>query len=148
MGARLSGRTPSEVLSQVVFRAVWPHPGWAAGVLDWHGLAGRPADRATEVAALHRVSVTTLRHRIRLNDAVGRQVPLSPTLIAELSRPSVAGEDALARTRVAHTLGLDIRVKPAPVGPRGRRSPASTCARSGLCSPGRRSPLSRSTGHR
>ncbi|WP_188943351.1 hypothetical protein [Nakamurella endophytica] len=77
--------------------------------------------------------MTTLRHRIRLTQVVGRRVPLSSALISELTRPSVVGEDALARVRVAHTFGLDIHVEPQPVGLRGRRSPAGAWAVRTVC---------------
>lgn len=112
-GAPLPGLTPVEVLSQLVHRVFGPlHADRTQVVLDYHGAAGRPAGTLTEVAARHQVTTRTVSTRVRAVRAAGNTLPLSTALIAEVTRRTRAGEDHLARTRTARTLGL-----PAPAAP-------------------------------
>lgn len=129
-GGPVSGLSAAEVVSQIAWRALGPVGGRARVVLDWAGLAGRPATRQADVAARHRVNPSTLRSWVRQVTADGQTVPLRHDIAATVSRASLREDDHLARTRQAALLGLvaPTRIPVAPFTP-GHREWAATAGR-------------------
>ena len=112
-GMPVPGTTPPAVLSQLAYRVFGPlRPDQVHAMLDYHGLAGRPAGTKLVVASRHGVTPPTLTRWSRTLTQAGSRLPLTPELAGEVSRRTRLGEDHLARVRVAATLGL---VDPAPV---------------------------------
>lgn len=129
-GRPVSGLSAHDVVSQIAWRALGPVGGRARVVLDWAGLAGRPATRQMDVAARHQVNPSTLRSWVRQVTADGQTVPLLPDIAAAVGRASLPAEDHLARTRQAALLGLvaPTRVPVARFTP-GHREWAATAGR-------------------
>lgn len=75
-------------------------------MLDYHGLAGGPAENQPAVASRHRITTRTLTSWSMTLTAAGRRLPLSNAVAAEAARRSRPGEDHLARTRIARTLEI------------------------------------------
>lgn len=75
-------------------------------MLDYHGLAGVPADNQKVLAGRHGITTRTLTGWSMTLTAAGKRLPLSAALATETARRSRPGEDHLARTRIARTLGL------------------------------------------
>lgn len=106
-GVPLAGLTPVDVLSQLTHRVFGPlHADRIRIVLDYHGADGHTAGTLTEVAARHGVSTRTVSNHVRAVRSAGETLPLQAELAAAVIRSSRAGEDHLARVRVARTLGL------------------------------------------
>ena len=100
-GVPLPGTTPPVVLSQLAYRVFGPlRSDQVRTMLDFHGLAGHPADSKSAVVARHEITL--------------------PTLATEVARGTRPGEDHLARTRIAATLGL---TAPRPAAPPPTPSP-------------------------
>lgn len=77
-----------------------------AAILDFHGLAGRPAGTRVDVAARHGITPPTLRvWTDRVADA-GARLPLPPVVVTAALRRSHPDQGHLGRTRIAETLGL------------------------------------------
>ena len=135
-GTPLPGRTPAQVLSQLVHRVFGPlQPIRTRTVLDYHGLLDRPAGALVDIAARHRVTARTVSNNVGKVRAAGLRLPLPAPLITEATRTSAPGEDHLGRCRVAATLGLSAPAaavdEPAPVGvvPAGHLTVARAAAR-------------------
>ena len=112
-GRPVPGATPPVVLSQLAYRVFGPlRPERVRTVLDYHGLAGRPAGTRLAVADRHGITPPTLTRWSRALTEAGSRLPLTPEVATEIARRTRSGEDHIARTRVAATLGLAI---PAPV---------------------------------
>lgn len=89
-------------------------------MLDYHGLAGVPAESQKVLAGRHGITSRTLTGWSMALTAAGRRLPLSAALATETARRSRPGEDHLARTRMARTLGLTIprsAITPSPPVP-------------------------------
>lgn len=102
-------------------------------VLDFHGLAGRPAATVTAIAARHRVTRPTVARAVARVRAAGARLPLTPGIVTQATRDSVPGEDHRGRVRIAATLNVPTP-GPAPAGARRRSAvPLShlTAARAG-----------------
>ncbi len=116
-GVPLPGRSPTEVLSQLAYRVFGPlHPDRVRLFLDYHGLAGHPAERLAEIAARHRVTSRTVSNLVAAARGAGTRIPLTDEVITEVTRASNPGDDHRARVRAAGTLGLPSPVRPPRVG--------------------------------
>jgi hypothetical protein len=135
-GAPLPGLTPQELVSQLAHRVYGPlHPGKTRVVLDYHGLLGHPAGTLTDIAARHRVTSRTVSNQVAALGAAGARQPLSASITAEATRPSIPGEDHLSRARIAAALGLPVPEPPASRAPVQDAVPPATslaAARAGL----------------
>jgi len=120
-GSPLPGSTPSELVSQLAHRVFGPiRRDRVQALLDYHGLAGVPAENQAAVARHHRITPRTLTGWSMTLTAAGRRLPLSIAVAAEAARRSRPGDDHLARTRVARRLGLTIpppAITPSPPDP-------------------------------
>ncbi len=106
-GVPVPGSTPAAVLSQLAHRVFGPlRPDRVRVMLDFHGLADRPAMSAAAVAARHHIHPTTVANWAKTLAAAGARLPLTDELAAEVSRPSSSGEDHRGRVRVATSLGV------------------------------------------
>src|SRR6476469_8324470 len=106
-GVPLPGTTPAAVLSQLAHRVFGPIRMDRVGtMLDYHGLAGHPAQSAAVVAARHHISDTTVTNWAGTLRAAGSQLPLSTELVTQICRATIQGEDHIGRTRIAKTFGL------------------------------------------
>lgn len=83
-------------------------------MLDYHGLAGHHAETKSAVADRHGITPPTVTSWSKTLTTVGSHLPLSAELTTEISRRTRPGEDHLARTRIATTLGLAAPESPAP----------------------------------
>lgn len=133
-GEPLPGTSPGQVVSQLAHRVFGPlHRDRVRTVLDYHGLAGQVAGTLAEVAARHGVSTTTVSLRMKAVRTAGSKLPLTPVLIAEVTRRSTPTEDHLARVRIARTLALTAPRRPPPAdhatGPSTSQAPAHTALR-------------------
>ena len=71
-GAQLSGRTPEQVISQLVYRTLGPlRPDLIRAVLDYHGLVGQPAVTPHETAKRCGITVGMLTVRANKVRAAG-----------------------------------------------------------------------------
>jgi len=114
-GVPLPGSTPAAVLSQLAHRVFGPlRPDRVRVMLDFHGLAGRPATSAAAVAKRHHLHPATVTNWAKALAAAGARLPLTDELTARVSRPSTLGEDHLGRTRIARSLGLPPPDRPVP----------------------------------
>jgi hypothetical protein len=115
-GVPLPGTTAAAVLSQLAHRVFGPiRMDRVRTMLDYHGLAGHPANSTAVIAAQHGISAPTVNCWAETLRAAGSRLPLSVDLATEICRGTRHGEDHLARTRAAKTLGL---LPPnRPVGP-------------------------------
>ncbi len=114
-GVPLPGRTPQQVVSQLVYRVLGPlRPDRIRWVLDYHGLAGHPAAAPDETAQRCGVTVGMLRVHTGKVRAAGAALPLRPAVVAAAIRGSTPGEDHLGRVRIARTLRLPAPRKPPP----------------------------------
>lgn len=112
----LSGTTPADLVSQLAHRVFGPlHRDRVRAMLDYHGLADRPADSITVVANRHHISDRTMTTWAQTLRTAGARLPISVDLVNEIGRHSSQGDDHVGRTRVAKTFGL--RPPPAPVKP-------------------------------
>lgn len=112
-GQPLPGRTPTDLLSQLVFRVCGPlRLDRVHLVLDFHGLRGHPAATREVTARRNRITEPTLRRWIQAVEKAGASLPLTTELCGEVARRSRPGEDHLARCRVANTLGLGVPLPP------------------------------------
>lgn len=119
-GIPVPGRTLPEAVSQLTHRVFGPlRRDRTIAVLDFHGLAGHPATTLADTAARHGIVAATLRNWVRRVADAGTDLPLPPALVTAAMRPSRPGEDHLARTRIAHTLGLPEPAEPKPPTPQG-----------------------------
>ena len=120
-GVPLPGSTPPAVISQLAHRVFGPlRPDQVRAMLDYHGLAGHPAGRQVDVATRYGVTARTVANWAKALTAAGSRLPLSADLAAELTRRTRPGEDHLARTRTATTVGLPAPHPPAPtIAPAG-----------------------------
>jgi hypothetical protein len=127
-GTPLPGTTPPDVVSQLTHRVLGPiRRDRVAAVLDFHGLADRPAGTRAAVAARHGVGPATLKVWTDRVAAAGARLPLPPTVVTAALRRSRPDQDHLSRTRIAATLGLAApppAVLLTPVRP-ARRSPVA-----------------------
>lgn len=106
-GTPVPGMTPPAVLSQLTYRVFGPlRLDQVQTMLDYHGLTGRPAGTKLTVARLYGITPPTLTRWSRTLAQAGSRLPLTPELAAEIARRTRPGEDHLARTRIAATLGL------------------------------------------
>ena len=125
-GVPLLGTTPAAVLSQLVHRVFGPlRPDRVRVMLDFHGLAGQSATSRAAVADRHHISPTTVITWAAALAAAGGRLPVTDDLIAQVGRPSTAGEDHLGRTRAAATLGVPLPDPPAPPIPSVRPAGSS-----------------------
>ena len=114
-GVPLPGTTPPVILSQLTYRVFGPlRTDRVRAMLDYLGLAGRPADPATAVAARHGISIVTLNIWSRMLTAAGSRLPLSVELATALARRTRPGEDHLGRVRAATAFGLAAPRPPSP----------------------------------
>jgi len=105
-GRPLPGRTPHQVVSQLIYRVLGPYPDDVRPVLDLHGMAGRPAALKKDTAARNNMPVLALR---RLHEQVigeARRVPLDPAITARAAARSGPFDDHQARRVIAETLGV------------------------------------------
>ena len=117
----LPGVTPAQVLSQLAHRLFGPlRPKRTRIVLDYHGLLGRPAGSAADIARRHHVTAPTVRNNAAAVRTAGARQPLTPQLVVESERASTPEDDHLGRVRIAATLGLARPEPPSAV----RHSPA------------------------
>lgn len=115
-GVPLPGSTPATVLSQLAHRVFGPlRPDRVRVMLDFHGLAGRPATSAAAVAERHHIHPATVANWAKSLAAAGARLPLTDELTARVSRPSALGEDHLGRTRIAGSLGVPSPDRPVPL---------------------------------
>ena len=106
-GVPVPGSTPAAVLSQLAHRVFGPlRPDRVRVVLDFHGLADRPAVSVAAVADRHHIHPTTVANWAKTLAAAGARLPLTDELAAEVSRPSSSGEDHRGRVRVATSLAV------------------------------------------
>lgn len=106
-GRPLPGRTPTDQVSQLVFRVAGPlRLDKVKVVLDFHGLRGLSAATREETARRNGITSPTLRRWVGDVEVAGRRLPLAVELSGEVARRSRSGEDHLSRCRVASTLGL------------------------------------------
>lgn len=120
-GVPLPGTTPPVVLSQLAYRVFGPlRSDQVRTMLDFHGLAGHPADSKSAVVARHEITLPTLATWSKMLTTAGARLPLSVALATEVARGTRPGEDHLARTRIAATLGL---TAPRPAAPPPTPSP-------------------------
>ncbi|HEY5116288.1 MAG TPA: hypothetical protein VIJ00_12255 [Nakamurella sp.] len=107
------GSTPAAVVSLLVHRVLGPlRRDRVRMVLDYHGLAGRPAGTLAAVAARNHVTAPTVSkhvHRVRVA-AAGLTLPAE--LTRDVTRPSLPGEDHIARKRIAVTLHVAVPAPP------------------------------------
>ena len=122
-GVPLSGRTPEQVVSQLIYRVLGPlrldRVRW---VLDYHGLGGDPA--LSLEATAHRCGVTVgmlVVHTAKVR-AAGANLPLDAIVITAAMRPSTPGDDHLSRVRIARTLDLPAPRRPRTAGARASQS--------------------------
>lgn len=130
-GVPLPGTTAAAVLSQLAHRLFGPvRMDRVRTMLDYHGLTGHPANSAAVVAARHGISAPTVTSWAETLRAAGSRLPLSVDLTTEICRDTRHGEDHLARTRAAKTLGLLPPNRPAgPVkAPQAALPPADRAA--------------------
>lgn len=114
-GVPLPGSTPAAVLSQLAHRVFGPlRPDRVRVMLDFHGLAGRPATSTAAVAERHHVHPATVANWTKTLAAAGARLPLTDGLTAQVARPSIAGEDHLGRARIATSLGVPPPDRPVP----------------------------------
>jgi hypothetical protein len=86
-GAPLPGRTPAQVLSQLVHRVFGPlQPARTWIVLDYHGLLEDPAGALVQIAARHRVTARSVSTNVALVRAAGHRLPLSAPLTTAATR--------------------------------------------------------------
>ena len=112
-GIPVPGTTPPVILSQLAYRVFGPlRPDQVRTMLDYHGLAGRPAGTLLAVAGRHGITPRTVTRWSRTLALAGAGLPLTPELATEVCRRTRPGEDHLARVRIAETLGL---AAPAPI---------------------------------
>ena len=117
-GVPLPGITAGEVVSQLTYRVFGPLRGSKVrSVLDFHGLAGRPAGSVSEIAVRQDISAPTVSNRVRKVREAGVRLPLDPAVIHDASRPSRPGEDHRGRVRIATTLGISAPEPTATVRP-------------------------------
>lgn len=90
-------------------------------MLDYHGLAGNPADSKSSVAGRHSITPPTLAAWSNTLTTAGSRLPLSAELATEVTRRTHPGEDHLARTRIATTFGMAAPEPP----PASRRTQAA-----------------------
>jgi hypothetical protein len=123
-GAPLPATTPDAVLSQLAHRVFGPvHRDRVRSMLDYHGLAGHPAEPIPRIAARYGVHPATISNWAGVLKAAGSRLPLPEDLIAQISRRSTIGEDDRARTRIATTLGLPPPAPPDPTSAPPPRHP-------------------------
>lgn len=114
-GVPLPGSTPAAVLSQLAHRVFGPlRPDRVRVMLDFHGLAGRPATSAAAVAERHHIHPATVANWAKTLAAAGARLPLTEELTAQVARRSIIGEDHLGRTRIAKSLGVPPPDRPVP----------------------------------
>ena len=117
-GVPLPGASPADVIRQLTHRAFGPlQPNRVRQVLDYHGLAGRPAGTRTEIAARHRVTAATVTNQVRTVQAAGPRLPLTTAQTNAVTRRSEPADDHLGRVRIADTLGLPRPAPPEPATP-------------------------------
>ena len=94
-------------MSQLIYKVLGPvrrdRVGW---VLDYHGLHGDAAVDMSETARRCRTTagiITVYAAKVR---AAGAALPLRNAIVVAAMRVTRPGEDHLARTRIARTLGL------------------------------------------
>ena len=130
-GVPLTGASPAEVIGQLTDRVFGPlQPNRVRQVLDYHGLAGRPAGTRTEIAARHRVTGATVSNQVRTVRAAGARLPLTAALITAATRRSEPADDHLGRVRIADTLGLARPAPPEPATPPIPRVPLNASSAS------------------
>lgn len=114
-GDPLPGVSPAQVVSQLAHRVFDPlHLSRVRMVLDYHGLADPPAGPLAAVAARHGVTTRTVSLHVQAVRSAGATLPLSPELIADVTRRSTPTEDHLGRVRIANTLALTTPHRPSP----------------------------------
>lgn len=106
-GMPVPGLTVPKVVGQLTWRVLGPLKGRAKSVLDWAGLWDFPPNSQKEVGRRYFVSPRAIGQRIQRVAAVGARLPLSEGLIAEVTRPTQPGENAIVRQRCALLLGLE-----------------------------------------
>ena len=100
-------------MSQLIHRVLGPlRPDRLRWVLDYHGLAGAPAAALDDTARRNHVTVGMITVQAAKVRAAGAALPLPPSVVTSVMRPTEPGEDRLGRIRIARTLGL-----PPPPGP-------------------------------
>lgn len=113
-GLPLPGLTPADLVAQLVYRVLGPlRPDRVRMVLDYHGLAGRPAVSLIGTAARHGVSPPTVSAQVRRVRDAGAVLPVSDSVAAQATAPTQPGGDHRGRVRIAATLRL-----PGPPSPR------------------------------
>ena len=97
-----------DVVSQLCYRVLGPYKNRARSVLHWAGLAGEPPGLFRETAERFGTTDRAIGQRVQRVEAAGAGLPLEPGLEHEVTRPSLPGENDLARKRWARLLGRDI----------------------------------------
>ena len=101
----LPGRTVPDVVSQLCYRVLGPYKNRARSVLHWAGLTGEPPGLLRDTAARFGTTDRAIGQRVQRVEVAGRRLPLHPALELEVTRPSLPGENHLARKRSARLLG-------------------------------------------
>ena len=114
-GVPLPGRTPEQVVSQLVHRVLGPlRRDGVRMVLDYHGLTGIPAGTPEDTAQRCGTTVRTLAWNTGKVRAAGAAFPLDPSVVTAAMRRSGDHDDHLARVRIARTLHLPVPKAPLP----------------------------------
>jgi len=109
-GLPLPGRTVPDVVSQLCCRVLGPYNNRARSVLHWAGLTGDPPGMRKHTAERFGVTAPAIGQRVERVATAGARLPLDPDLELEVTRPSLPGEDDLARQRWAKLLGREVRL--------------------------------------
>jgi hypothetical protein len=107
----LSGRSPEQVVSQLIYHLFGPKKDDVKPMLDLHGLAGRPATHKRATGLRNGVPEPQLRSAQRHLTAEAQRSRIDETILCEASRPTGPFEDHQSRVCIARTLGVP---KPAP----------------------------------
>ena len=108
----MPGRPVTDVVSQLIWRALGPYKRRSRSVIAWVGLGDQRPASFIEVARRHGITPPAVRHRALRVAAAGRRAPVIDTIGADLDRPIRPGEDAETRRRCARLLGLDNHKRP------------------------------------
>lgn len=102
----LSGRTPAEVVSQLIYRLFGPDRAAVLPLLDLHGLAGRPATNQIATGVRNHVPQLQLRLAQRNLAAEAARCAIDAAILREAARPTGPFEDHQSRVCIAQTLGV------------------------------------------
>lgn len=105
-GRPLPGRTPPQLVSQLIYRVLGPYPADVRPVLDLHGMCGRPAVSKKDTATRNDLPLRTLRHLHEQVLTQAHHTQLDPAITAAASTRSGMFDDHQGRRVIATTLGV------------------------------------------